>query len=401
MRRRNQLLGERKKRWKDDEQYAQIFEAAAGSKSGEAKEASKRLEMLYYDGAAGYRKPESTHSSPRKPAHEPWAATHVGELLQGNALPSAQVLDEQTYKERFQGAAGARSQPVRKYHQGLPPPESKPLITPRKEVQPNLLEVIQQQPQDSQAQLQEKLERLQLQGAHHRQRFVGAHGVRPAQATSARAVPDESRNLRYDVGGPSSLNVGISSDPDARSEARLQLEAKLYEGRAGARSDLPSHHGIRIRSVTNASELDELLTGRDIDDSARRIAAQMRSAEYSGAAGAASRESGAERRIRRSHAPNVQSQVDELIWGHDIDGSGGHSKSAAIDSVFKSGKKRFPCVAANATSVGDSLTWGDELAQRPRQELNDLPPVHTQPKLERERDVIDELMAEWESMART
>lgn len=61
----------------------------------------------------------------------------------------------------------------------------------------------------------------------------------------------------------------------------------------------------------------------------------------------------------------------------------------------------FPSVAANATHVGDSLTWGDELAQRPRHELNDLPLVHTQPKPEHERDVIDKLMDELEVTTRT
>lgn len=416
---RSQLFGpvdQGKKRWKDEDahkgivlrnqKYAELFEAAAGSKSGEDRQPSKRVsdsmeQMRRYEGAAGYRNPESTHASPRKPSREHLAATHVGEIIQGNPLASAQVPEDTAYKQRFQGAAGSRAQPVWRYNQELPPSEIRPSLTPRRERQQDLFEVIQQHPQDGQAQLQQKLQRLQLQDLQYQQRFEGAHGVRPPEAMSSRSAQEENQNMRHDVGGPSSVNVGLSIDPVDRSKARLQLEAKLYEGRAGARSDPPSHQGIRVASVANASELDELLTGRDVDDSARRIASHMRAADFAGAAGTKSKDAGLEKRIRRVDAPKLQSQVDELIWGHDIDGSGGHGANAAIDGQFKVGKKMFPSLAAHATHIGESLTWDDELVHRPGHELSQLPPVEKQPKSKQNQDVIDKLMADMELTMRS
>eukprot|EP00930_Biecheleria_cincta_P037657 TRINITY_DN25874_c0_g1_i2.p1 TRINITY_DN25874_c0_g1~~TRINITY_DN25874_c0_g1_i2.p1 ORF type:complete len:128 (-),score=20.61 TRINITY_DN25874_c0_g1_i2:404-787(-) len=127
----------------------------------------------------------------------------------------------------------------------------------------------------------------------------------------------------------------------------------------------------------------------------------MKIADFAGAAGTKSKGSGVEKRIRRANVPNLLSQVDELIWSHDIDGSGAQGVRVANDGQFKSGKKMYPSAAAYATHVGESIIWDDELVKRPGHELNDLATVGTQPKLERDQDVIDKLMADMEVTMRS
>eukprot|EP00440_Ansanella_granifera_P054257 gb/GFBE01058811.1/.p1 GENE.gb/GFBE01058811.1/~~gb/GFBE01058811.1/.p1 ORF type:complete len:347 (+),score=71.93 gb/GFBE01058811.1/:1-1041(+) len=287
------------------EEYARMFDHAAGAKSGGHEESirvwnttSGRRQL--YDGAAGRTSAEAdaagVASSPRVAATHVLDATVVGSILkpslQGDQSSSARREDAQ-YQQLFDGAAGAKAPSVWRYHDRTKFAAQEASASREPPPRLDLLEVIQQHERQRQEQLQQQQERMQQQELRYRQAFEGAHGVLQGGKAS------EGKNLRS--------AVGRSVDS---ATARLQLEAQLFEGAAGVKSvGSPHRRGIRIDPASNASQLDEIIVGRDVDHSAERMEAHWRQADWEGAAGCKSSERSSRRRLQP--APEAIVHADE------------------------------------------------------------------------------------------
>ena len=78
--------------------------------------------------------------------------------------------------------------------------------------------------------------------------------------------------------------------------------------------------------------MDEILLGRDIDGSSRSTLKQLL---VEGAAGCKSIGVGVKLAGRRCVPSGGDSQVDELIWGADVDGSSDPALLRAKDQLFR------------------------------------------------------------------
>ena len=118
---------------------------------------------------------------------------------------------------------------------------------------------------------------------------------------------------------PSQWQLSPPKPPPRRTEKRMLTDAGLN---------------------TQMSEIDEVVFGRDLDDSGGSVKDVRQAPVYSGAAGSTSRHLGAHMPLQRfeelpgarpsnSSNPNQQSSVDEIVFGRDMDFSGGAAKSSS------------------------------------------------------------------------
>eukprot|EP00931_Biecheleriopsis_adriatica_P089518 TRINITY_DN63633_c0_g1_i1.p1 TRINITY_DN63633_c0_g1~~TRINITY_DN63633_c0_g1_i1.p1 ORF type:complete len:566 (+),score=99.09 TRINITY_DN63633_c0_g1_i1:44-1741(+) len=143
---------------------------------------------------------------------------------------------------------------------------------------------------------------------------------------SVERKPHNKGLKQYPVHGVLEADAVVQGRDISHSAERVKehLGMDIYKGAAGEKSlgRSPRVRGLRPSpGVDTVCQVDEVLTGRDVDHSAEAIAARMNSKEFEGAAGrkyvgAAERKEGL-----KVHPAREVCEVDEVVFGHDSDAS--------------------------------------------------------------------------------
>lgn len=129
---------------------------------------------------------------------------------------------------------------------------------------------------------------------------------------------------------------------DERLEAQRHLEA--YQGAAGRKylGSSPQKEGLRTWAGKNASDVDEVVQGRDIDTSEFRVAQHAGAKVFQGAAGRAVLGQPLRNEGVKVNPGGLVSQVDDVVFGKDIDNSSARVRMAQDDPQLQGAAGRRP-----------------------------------------------------------
>eukprot|EP00931_Biecheleriopsis_adriatica_P075314 TRINITY_DN49217_c0_g1_i1.p1 TRINITY_DN49217_c0_g1~~TRINITY_DN49217_c0_g1_i1.p1 ORF type:complete len:322 (+),score=59.45 TRINITY_DN49217_c0_g1_i1:86-1051(+) len=260
------MLGSGRKRWANqergdefvmaDDDYARLFQDAAGAKSGARREGSIRVidslaRRELFDGHAG----------------------RLSGAGQGVISPRH---NQQVSYEGAAGGAPSNNPDLFRYYENTKLVSQEAVASEPAAPKPGFYEVIQQHERSRQEQLKEQQNRAQLKEERQRLLFEGAHGV--------------------------------LSGPLSTLSPRKPVDVQAYEGCAGggvSSWNSPREKRIRVDSAAKVSQVDELLFPRGVDNSVERMEARVQAAQFEGAAGCKSF-------VRRD--PAKLEPVIELPW---------------------------------------------------------------------------------------
>jgi len=129
---------------------------------------------------------------------------------------------------------------------------------------------------------------------------------------------------------------------DERLEAQRQLQA--YQGAAGRKylGTSPRKEGLRTWAGKNMSDVDEVVQGRDIDTSDFRLAQHAGAKVFQGAAGRAILGQSPRKEGVKVNPAGLVSQVDDVVFGKDIDNSKARVQMAQGDPQLQGAAGRRP-----------------------------------------------------------
>eukprot|EP00930_Biecheleria_cincta_P023211 TRINITY_DN16805_c0_g1_i1.p1 TRINITY_DN16805_c0_g1~~TRINITY_DN16805_c0_g1_i1.p1 ORF type:complete len:546 (+),score=71.20 TRINITY_DN16805_c0_g1_i1:149-1786(+) len=159
---------------------------------------------------------------------------------------------------------------------------------------------------------------------------------------------------------------------DERLAAQRQLELEAYQGAAGRKylGTSPRKEGLRTWAGKNASDVDEVVHGRDIDTSGIRLAQHAGAKVFRGAAGKAIIGQSPRREGVKVNPAGLVSHVDDVVFGKDIDNSDARVQMAQGDPQLQGaaghrprggsgrGLRHFP---AGAISNVDQVVLGRDI----------------------------------------
>lgn len=162
-----------------------------------------------------------------------------------------------------------------------------------------------------------------MSGADPHQLYVQtyrAHGGNPA-GRDERLY--EHRPLRRGAYSMKSTmdDVLFGRDLDKSGEDPHSQYEKTYTGHAGLRADLGAPRPYRKPTIAATTTVDELVFGRDQDMSGPNPQKQHMLKHYANHAGLKSEEKATDRPFRKNGI-SLQATIDDLVFHHDIDGSG-------------------------------------------------------------------------------